>query len=213
MKLRVLVLVLALLVPSSALADPIIAGGGAWQSASTSFTDVSLGIEIVPFWSGASWDCAACGVGDLIDAYGQGLEYLHDGFGRATGFRFGMDDDLTTPVLFRQMTAWMNGVFGRREDGAFTYDSGTGRVSNSWDNGEQYALFRLRGEDSTRYFLGIEDILMSEIMNDRDHNDYIVTFTESHSVPEPSSLLLLGCAAAIAGARKMRAARNTRALA
>ena len=36
---------------------------------------------------------------------------------------------------------------------------------------------------------------MSYTLNDHDHNDYIVTF-EQHNVPEPSSLMLMGVAAA-----------------
>ncbi len=37
--------------------------------------------------------------------------------------------------------------------------SGVGPILNSWDNGEQFALFRIVGPETTRYILGIEDIL------------------------------------------------------
>ena len=77
------------------------------------------------------------------------------------------------------ITAWTNGVIGRRSDGAFTYDSGTGHQSNSWDNPGQFALFRLVGPESTHYFLGIEDIPLRFAHNDRDYNDYVVKF-ETH---------------------------------
>ena len=212
-KLRGLVLALVLLVPSSVLADPITAGG-VWSGPNATITDPIGGLTVAPFWSGLSWDCSVCGVGYLIDAYGtEGLEYLHNGLGQAAGFRFEPTDNISLPSVLFSITAWTGGIFGRRADGAFTYDSGTGHVSNSWDNPEQYALFRLVGPESTRYFLGIEDILVSYELNDHDHNDYVVTFSQPHAVPEPSSLLLMGCAMAAAGVQRFRASRKNRTVA
>jgi hypothetical protein len=211
MKLRALVLASALIVvPASAFADPITAGG-LWQNSRTPLTEPgSGGLEVSPFWANASWDGPDCNVGDILNALVgydlEGLEYLHDGFGSSTAFRFELGS-ISVPVFVSQLTAWTNGVLQIRDDGAFTYDSGTGRVSNSWESGEQYALFRIVGSESTRYFLGVEDILLSETMNDRDYNDRIVTFTESHSVPEPSTLLLMGLAMGVAGARRFRGGR------
>jgi hypothetical protein len=201
MKLRALLLAIVLVMPASAFADPI-SIGGVWSNVSTPIGDQSQSAQLTPFWSGISWDCAVCGVGYLINAYGnEEIEYMHDGFGQATGFRFASDDAISTPTFFAGITMWTNGTFGRRADGAFTYDSGTGHVSNSWDNPDQYALFRIVREGSTQYFLGIEDILVSYTLNDHDYNDYIVTF-EQQSVPEPSSLMLMGLAAAGFAARR-----------
>jgi hypothetical protein len=202
MKLRglALVLALALFLPASALAAPISSIPGTWSSTATSGSDVE-GLIAPAFWTGLSWDCATCGVGYVINAFGlSGLEYLNDGAGNPVGFRF--DDDIISTTLISQMTAWTNGTFGRRADGAFTYDSGTGRVSNSWDDGEQYALFRLVGPETTRYFLGIEDILLTELYNDHDYNDYVVSFETRTAVPEPSTLLLLGTSLAALAMRK-----------
>jgi hypothetical protein len=207
MTLRGFVLILALLVPSAAVAGPI-SLGGVWSSTSTpaGSAPTLLRLDLVPFWSGASWDGPLMGVGYLLNAYGtSGLEYLHDGTGHYTSFRF--DDEILNTTKINGITAWTGGVFGRRADGAFTYDSGTGRVSNSWDSGQQYALFRLVGRETTRYFLGIEDILLSEPLNDRDYNDYVVTF-ETATVPEPGTLLLLSTGMAALAVRKKRAARK-----
>ncbi len=214
MKLRALILAMALLVPASALADPIAVGVGAWQSVGTplvvSSSEGTLGVA--PFWSGTSWDCSVCGINYILEAYGlENLEYLHNGYGRGVDFYFDSSTNLSMPVLISNQTAWQGGIFGRREDGAFTYDSRTGHVSNSREQGEQYALFRVREGNSFTYFMGIEDILVTAPANDFDHNDFVVRFSEpAHSVPEPGTLLLMATALAAAGARKLRAQRKAR---
>ena len=73
----------------------------------------------------------------------------------------------------------------------------------------QFALFRYVLPEETRYFLGVEDILLTEALNDRDYNDYIVKF-ETHSVPEPGTLLLLGSGMAALAVRKKLAGRKAR---
>jgi len=207
-------IVLALLVPSAALAGPI-SVTGTW-SATTSTVPTGNGseaLELLPFWAGASWDGQRKGIRYLLEEYGDltGLEYLHDGAGNYTSFLF--DDEIINTTKIGGITAWTNGVFGRRADGAFTYNSGTGRVSNSFDSGQQYALFRIVQAEYTQYFLGIEDILLSEPLNDRDYNDYIVAFQTPTPVPEPGTMLLLGSGIAALVARRKVAVRKVRAAA
>ena len=80
---------------------------------------------------------------------------------------------------------------------------------NSWDDPGQFALFRLVLPETTHYFLGVEDMLISDPLNDHDYNDHISRF-EAHSVPEPGTLLLLGSGMAALAVRKKLAARKAR---
>jgi hypothetical protein len=197
----------ALITPAAARAEPI-SVSGLWSPVSAPNGDPSLQ-SLLPFWSGTSWDGWDKGVGYLLEDYGATeLEYLNDGSGSFTSFRF--EEDIFNLTKIGGITAWTNGVMGRRSDGAFTYDSGTGRVSNSWDNPGQYALFRIVLPEVTHYFLGIEDILLSEPLNDRDYNDYVVAFSVPQPVPEPGTLLLLGSGMAALAARRKLAARKAR---
>ena len=208
MTLRSFVIALALLVPTVARAEPITVGGIWSPTATQSIGEGPQPLVLLPFWSGVSWDGWDRGVNYLLDEYGAiELDYLNDGHGSYTSFRF--DEDIFGLTKIGGITAWTNGAIGRRSDGAFTYDSGTGYQSNSWDNPGQFALFRLVGPESTHYFLGIEDIPLSFAHNDRDYNDYVAKF-ETHSVPEPGTLLLLGAGFAAFAARRKLADRKAR---
>jgi PEP-CTERM motif len=184
MKLRAPLTALLLLFPSLASAGPITIGS--WSSVASIYGVVDGDQQ--PFWDGLSWDGPLKNVGYLIGAYeDSGLEFLHDGAGNAVAFRF---DDVTLDMeLLFKITAWSSGVLGRDQNGAFTYDSQTGRHSNSMTTPGQYVLFRRVGVESTQYFLGVEDKLLNE-PNDLDYNDHVVTFRTP--VPEPSTLLLMG---------------------
>jgi hypothetical protein len=205
------VLGLLLLTPSAALAGPI-SVDGVWSPMAATTDPNGLSAELDPFWAGVSWDGPLKGIGFLLaKEYGstENVEYLHSSDGSPISFLF--DDPMLTVTKFAGITAWSNGVFGRRADGAFTYDSGTGFKSNSMDSPEQYALFRVVLPEVTHYFMGIEDILIkSGWANDRDYNDYVVRWDVTQSVPEPGSLLLLGSGIAAVVARKTLAARKAR---
>lgn len=199
MKAAVLAFALCL-IPAVAAAAPITTG--VWTSVGSG--PAGPDGDRQPFWDGLSWDGDTMGIGYLLDGYGgTSLEFLSDGSGGASAFRF--DEPLTLSPPLYNITAWRGGTLGRRADGAFTYDSGTGRLSDSWEHAGQYALFRVVGPDATRYFLGVEDILANEARNDWDYNDYVVTFSlPAESVPEPSALPLVVVGLAALAWRGMR---------
>ena len=208
MKLRSLILVLALLVPSIASADAITVGG-TWSSLSAipSADPTRQPLELASFWSGASWDGWHRGISYLLEEYGvTGLEYLNDGSGNYTSFRF--DDDIFGLTKIGGITARSTGVLSVRGDGAFTYYDGYGPMVNSWDDPGQFALFRIVLPGTVHYFLGVEDILISQV-NDHDYNDYIARF-DTRPVPEPGTLLLIGSGMAVLAVRRKVGARKAR---
>lgn len=211
MKLRGIALAIVLLVPSVAAAGPITTG--TWSSISSPSSGALFqSLSLAPFWGGASWDGPGLNGGTLIEALNTcttcpTLEYLNDGAGNYTSFEFSGDIFGSTKVF--GITAWEHGSLSRVNN-RFVYDNGVGNVYNSWDNPGQFALFRAVGADSIRYFLGIEDIIITAQYNDRDYNDFGVTFTTPKSVPEPGTLLLLGSGAAALAARRKLAARKAR---
>ena len=69
MKLRSLILAIALLVPSVAMADPITVAGASWSSTSgiPSGNPAVSQLELASFWSGHSWDGFHRGISYLLE--------------------------------------------------------------------------------------------------------------------------------------------------
>src|SRR5262245_25083563 len=212
MRFSAFALALALLVPSAASAGPI--SIGTWSQIGGSVNPDSQSLEslsFTPFWDHNSWDGPGLNGGTLIKnsdlsncAECPAIEYLHNGLGGYVPFQF--TGDIFNQTKIFGITAWGNGNLTRVND-AFVYDNGAGNVYNSVDNPGQFALFRVVGADSIRYFLGIEDIILTAQYNDLDYNDYGLTFT-TQPVPEPGTLLLLGSGVAAMAARRKLSGRK-----
>ena len=198
-RLRSLVFLSLLLAPSLVLAAPITTG--TWSPLGVTNEDGS------PFWDGASADCEDCGVAAFLPLFGfDSLEYLHDGTGGPVSFVF--PETVSWTRLFS--LSLTPGVFGQRGDGAFTYDPENLPDSNSLDQGWQYALFRQVESDHIQYFVGVEDVRFDlGTPSDGDYNDFVATFIQARTVPEPAMLLLMG-GVMLAFAARLRA-RNRRA--
>ena len=187
-RIQWVVLGLLMMVPSTAMAGPITAG--VWSPVDPQAGDPDVQIsrfgtgDLFPFWSGASWDGADKGSSSLSRKTTAPRARSSTCTLNTGGFTSFLFHDLSLDITkFNGITGWSNGVFGRRADGAFTYDSGTDHMSNSMDNPEQYALFRVVLPEVTHYFMGIEDILIkSGWANDRDYNDYVVKWERADAV-------------------------------
>ena len=108
MTLRGFVVVLALMVPSAAMADPITASG-LWSPTMTppSADPNVLSLEATAFWSNPSWDGPLMGVAYLINAFNtENLEYLHNPDGSPARFRFDEDDRQSEMALRNHRVDW-----------------------------------------------------------------------------------------------------------
>ncbi len=163
MTLRGFVVVLALMVPSAAMADPITVSG-MWSPTMTppSADPTVLPLEATAFWSNPSWDGPLMGVAYLIDAFNtENLEYLHNPDGSPASFRFDEADRQSDVALWDHADglAASSGETNPAHS-RMTAEPAPSRTPGTTAN--SIALFRIRGPETTRYFLGIEDILLSE---------------------------------------------------
>jgi hypothetical protein len=208
-KIRRAVLLLAtcLAVPATANAGPITSG--VWSPVGNTWNTGTI------FWDNQSGDCDVCNAGTLLNIIFGPLEYLHDGSGGATAFKF---NQAVSYTKFGSLSV-LKGTFSQQPDGNFTYDNTAGLIANSLATGWQFALFRQVGPQSTRYFIGVEDLPVGPSLlqqqlsgngwtSDADFNDYMASFT-LENVPEPSTLMLMGTAFAGFAARRLRR-RSTR---
>ena len=150
------------MVPSAAMADPIIVSG-MWSPTMTPLSSdpTVLSLEATAFWSNPSWDGALMGVAYLINAFNTAnLEYLHNEDGSPVNFRF--DEEILNQTWLFGITGWTGGVFGRNELAPLrmTAEPAASRTPGTTANSTRSSVSV--GAETTRYFLGIEDILLSE---------------------------------------------------
>ncbi len=206
-----------LTLPASAAAAPITSG--IWSPVVSTSNNGAI------FWDNLSVDCFVCNAGTILDIIYGPIEYLHDGSGGATQFSF---SEAVSPTQVSSLTLLKNYTFTQQADGSFTYNNGLGFVSNSLgSNWDQFALFRQVSTQGTRYFLAIEDLDITPIrlpllglvtLSDKDYNDYIGSFYIDNpvppidTVPEPSTLMLMGTALAVVSRRFRRGRSGSRGL-
>lgn len=201
--IRCLLLGALVLTPAATQAAPILPDGGTWTVVGVPTQDGLM------YWDNPSdSDCKGkkCNAGEAIlgmfstlmymplDPSGAPLEYLHNGKGKPVPFAF---DPIVGWRGEFSMTALNHGYHGQLANGAVTYTvDGPGNspmfLADSLTDPRQFALFRQVGTTSVRYYVAFEDTKGKK--SDYDYNDLILSFEQLRSVPEPSTLALLGSA-------------------
>jgi hypothetical protein len=202
-------LMAAALVVAPSTASAALITTGVWEAVGS---PTSQGVH---FWDQESADCrdldGRCNAAQVIlgadgglfynpyDPADGRLEYLHDGSGNPVAFWF--DTSVTALWTWEYFNSSLDqGRPGQSASGAITYNIAgeddpdlqkyVGFVGQSVLDPKQFALFRQQiGGAPTRYYFAFED--RTDAGSDFDYNDSIMSLQVT-SVPEPTTLVLLG---------------------